>query len=91
MTLSRTHRCVHTCLYKVRSPDAYLPLFLTPSLSFSVSDWSRCNDGTVNESAVYGAVMDFARSHGVDAVYTTLGPEVEETYKSWGFWKKEND
>ena len=52
-------------------------------------DWSRCDDGTVHESAVKGAILDFARSQGVDVseVYSTGDTH---TMKSWAFWKNES-
>ena len=48
-------------------------------------DWSVCTDGRRMESAVKGAVIDFARLNK-DAT-TVTGAFVTKDFKSWGLWK----
>jgi len=44
-----------------------------------IEDWSKCEDGSVHESAVKGAVLDFATKHNNLTVRVTGEPE----FPSW--------
>jgi hypothetical protein len=49
-------------------------------------DWSVCADGSRQESAVKGAVDEFAAAHGLQVQRTT-----KETWPSWFCFKQNTD
>ena len=53
-------------------------------------DWSVCEDGTRNEGAVKGAVLEFSRRtmQEVRTVYFTSEPPMEPGWNSWAMWKE---